>query len=77
MPNPLTLADAADLIDISIQDIFLKGSERESAIYKQFMNVETGITDYYVKDSSMTGLGYAGRIIENAAVTAASPVHVI
>lgn len=75
MPNPLTLADAADLIDISIQDIFLKGSERESAIYKQFMNVETGITDYYVKDSSMTGLGYAGRIIENAAVTAASPIQ--
>ena len=39
------------------------------------MNVETGITDYYMKDSSLSGLGYAGRIVENAAVTAASPVQ--
>jgi len=75
MPNPLTLADAADLIDLSIQDVFLKGSERESQMYKQYYNVESGITDYYVKDTSMSGLGYAGRIIENAAVTAASPVQ--
>lgn len=74
MPNPLTLADAADLIDISIQDIFLKGSERHD-FYKDYYNVETGITDYYVKDSSMTGLTYAGRIVENAAVTAESPVQ--
>ena len=75
MPNPFTLTDAADLIDISIQDIFLKGSEAESQMYKQYYNVETGIVDYYTKDSSLTGLGYAGRISENAAVTAASPVQ--
>ena len=74
MPNPLTLADAADLIDVSIQDIFLKGSVRHD-FYKDYYNVESGITDYYMKDSSMSGLGYAGRILENAAVTAASPVQ--
>lgn len=75
MPNPLSLSDAADLIDISIQDIFLKGSEKESRLYEQYMNVEAGVTDYYTKDSSLSGLGYAGRIVENAAVTASSPVQ--
>ena len=75
MPNPLSLTDAADLIDLSIQDIWLKGSEQESAQYKEFFNVETGISDYYTKDSSLSGLGYAGRIVENAAVTSVSPVQ--
>ena len=75
MPNPLNLSDAADLIDVSIQDIWLKGSESETRQFADYMNVETGITDYYMKDSSLTGLGYAGRIVENAAVTSASPVQ--
>ena len=75
MPNPLSLSDAADLIDVSIQDIFLKGSDKESRLFEQYYNVETGISDYYQKDSSLSGLGYAGRIVENASVTAASPVQ--
>ena len=75
MANPLNLSDAADLIDVSIQQIWLKGSEKESRMFEQYYNVETGVTDYYTKDSSLTGLGYAGRIVENAAVTAASPVQ--
>lgn len=75
MPNPLTLSDAADLIDASIQDIFLKGSERETEQYKEVYNVETGVTDYYLKDSSLSGLSYASRIVENAAITAQSPVQ--
>ena len=75
MPNPLSLSDAADLIDVSIQDIWLKGSEKESRQFEQYFNVETGISDYYIKDSSLSGLGYAGRIVENAAITAASPVQ--
>jgi hypothetical protein len=33
------------------------------------------VVDYYLKDSSLSGLGYAGRIVENAVVTAASPVQ--
>lgn len=72
---PLTLSDAADLIDVSIQDIWLKGSESESRLFEQYYNVETGVVDYYLKDSSMTGLGFAGRIVENAAITAQSPVQ--
>lgn len=50
MPNPLTLTDAADLIDVSIQDIWLKGSEKESRLYEQYYNTVTGVTDYYTKD---------------------------
>lgn len=75
MAVPLTLTDAADLIDVSIQDIWLKGSEKESRMFEQYYNVETGVVDYYLKDSSLTGLGYAGRIVENAAVTQQSPVQ--
>jgi hypothetical protein len=75
MPNPLTLSDAADLIDASIQDIFVKGSEKETEQYKDIFNVETGVSDYYLKDSSVSGLSYASRIIENAAVTAQSPIQ--
>lgn len=72
--TPITLADAADLIDLSVQDIFEKGSVKNT-FYDKYMNVETGVTDYYVKDSSLSGLGFAGRIVENAAVTAQSPVQ--
>lgn len=75
MPNPLSLSDAADLIDVSIQQIWLKDSEKESRMFEQYYNVETGVVDYYTKDSSLTGLGYAGRITENAAITAVSPVQ--
>lgn len=71
----LDIARAADLVDVSIQDIWLKGSETESTLYTQYYNVETGVSDYYLKDSSLSGLGYAGRIVENAAVSSATPVQ--
>lgn len=74
MAVPMTLTDAANLIDLSIQDIWIKGSAQETELYKQYYNVETGIVDYFFKDSSITGLGYAGRVVENAAVVAAAPV---
>jgi len=75
MAIPLNLSDAADLVDVSIQEIWLKGSEKETDFYKQYMNVETGVTDLYLKDSSLSGLSYAGRVVENAAITAQSPVQ--
>lgn len=74
--TPLTLDDVVDLVDVSIQEIWLKGSEDvASQQFKQFYNVETSVTDLYLKDSSLSGLGYASRIAENAAVTAQSPVQ--
>ena len=75
MPSPLQLSDASDLIDRSIQEIFLKGSERETRDFAKYYNVETGVKDYYLKDSSLSGLGYAGRVVENAAITASAPVQ--
>lgn len=75
MPAPLTLNQAADLIDVSIQDIWLKGSEKESRLFEQYYNVETGVVDYYTKDSSLSGLGYAGRIVESGVIAAVSPVQ--
>lgn len=74
MSVPFQLADAADLVDLSIQEIWLKGSDK-NPLYDQYFNVEAGVTDYYMKDSSLSGLGYASRIIENASVVAASPVQ--
>lgn len=73
--TPLTLTDAADLIDVSIQEIWLKASETLPELYSQYYNTETNVTDYYMKDSSLSGIGYAARIVENAAVTAQSPVQ--
>lgn len=75
MANPLSLTDAADLIDVSIQDIWIKGSEAESRMFEQYYNVESGVTDFFLKDSSLTGLGFAGRVVENAAITSQSPVQ--
>ncbi len=74
MAAPFSLTDAADLIDLSIQDIFQKGSESESRLFEQYYNVDT-VEDYLVKDSSISGLGYAGRVVENAAVTQVAPVQ--
>lgn len=71
---PLTIGDAADLVDVSIQRIWQKSSKAK-LFYNQYYNVETGIVDYYEKDSSLSGLGLAGRILENAVVTAAEPIQ--
>lgn len=76
MGVPISIADAADLVDLSIQDVFVKeGKTQKKRVYPKYFNEITGITDYYTKDSSFTGLGLAGRIIENASVVAESPVQ--
>lgn len=73
---PLSLSDAVDLVDVSIQKIWLKFSELEKVkYYNRYFNVVTGITDYYEKDSSLTGLGEAARITENAVITGEAPVQ--
>ena len=75
MPNPLTIADAADLVDVAIQDIVIKESEKETRDFEKYYNVVSGVTDFYSKDSSLSGLGYAGRRLENAIALASSPVQ--
>lgn len=76
MGAPLTLAQAVDLTDVSIQDIYLKESKLEKKrYYDKYYNVVTGVTDYYLKDSSLSGLGEAARITDNAVITAEVPVQ--
>jgi hypothetical protein len=75
MAIPFDINSAADLVDPAIQQIWLKGSAEHESYYDKYFNVESGVTDYRLKDSSLSGLGYAGRVVENAAVTAASPVQ--
>jgi len=75
MPSTLTIADVSDLVDQSIRDIWIKGSEKESRMFEQYYNVVSGVTDYYLKDSSISGLGYASRVVENAVIVAETPVQ--
>lgn len=76
MSAPLTLAQAVDLTDVAIQDIYLKESSIEKTkYYDKYFNVVTGVTDYYLKDSSLSGLGEAARITENAVVTSEIPIQ--
>lgn len=73
MPAPLTIAQAADLVDLSIQNIFPKTSSPE-AQYKKYFNYRT-TTDYYEKDSSLSGLGEADFVDENGVVAVDIPIQ--
>ena len=76
MSAPLTLEEAVDLTDVAIQDIYLKESKLEKkSVYDKYFNVVSGVTDYYLKDSSLSGLGEAARITENAVITSEVPVQ--
>ena len=59
-----TLGDAVDLTDVSIQKIFLKETDLEKKTYfDKYYNVEKGVVDRLLKDSSLSGLGQASRIV--------------
>ena len=73
MTAPLNIAQAADLVDLSIQKIFPKTSEPES-MYPKYYNVRT-TEDYYEKDSSLSGLGESDFVDENAAIVSDVPIQ--
>ena len=73
MPAPLNIAQAADLVDLSIQKIFSKTSEPE-VMYSKYFNVRS-TEDYYEKDSSLSGLGEADFVAENAAIVSDIPIQ--
>ena len=73
MSAPYNIAQAADLVDLSIQKVFLKSSNPELQ-YPKYFNVRT-TSDYYDKDSSLTGLGEADFVDENAVITSDTPVQ--
>ncbi len=73
MSAPLNIAQAADLIDLSIQDIYKKSSEPVVS-YPKYFNTRT-TEDYLEKDSSLSGLGEADFVDENAALISDVPVQ--
>lgn len=75
MASPLTLGQAADLIDLSIQKIWLKNTPDVGTYYDKMYKVTTGVEDYYMKDSSLSGLGSAARVVESGTIHAETPVQ--
>lgn len=73
MAAPYNIAQAADLVDKSIQKIFLKSSDPEVQ-YSKYFNTRT-TDDYYEKDSSLSGLGEADFVDENAVIISDTPVQ--
>jgi len=75
MASPLTLGQAADLVNVAIQKIWLKPTVEDKQFYSKFYNVTTGVEDLYLKDSSLSGLGSASRVVESATIVSESPVQ--
>ena len=73
MATPLNIAEAADLVDLSIQKVFEKSSEPEVHYNKYFKTRKT--EDYYEKDSSLSGLGEADFVDENGVLLSDVPVQ--
>jgi len=73
MSAPLNIAQAADLVDLSIQKVFSKTSEPEK-MYSKYFNVRS-TSDYYEKDSSLSGLGEADFVDENSVIVSDVPIQ--
>lgn len=73
MSAPLNIAQAATLVDLSIQNIYEKSSEPDSN-YKKIFNFRN-TEDYYEKDASLSGLGEADFVDENGVIFADVPVQ--
>ncbi len=73
MSAPMNIAQAADLVDLSIQKVFQKSSEPEKQ-YPNYFNVRT-TSDYYDKDSSLSGLGEADFVDENSTIVQDTPIQ--
>lgn len=73
MSAPLNIGQAADLIDVSIQEVYDKASNPDEQ-FKSYFNYRT-TEDYLEKDSSLSGLGEADFVDENAAIISDTPVQ--
>ena len=73
MSAPLSINQAADLVDLSIQKVFQKMAEPKNT-YSKYFNVRT-TEDYYDKDSSLSGLTQADFVDENGVIFSDTPVQ--
>ena len=64
--SPMMVAQAANAIDKSVQNYFLKESTPELML-KSYMNFRT-TTDYYEKDAGISGISEASFTAENASI---------
>ena len=71
---PATIGQFGDLVDKSIDDIFVKAMAKHSSTMEKFFNVSNG-NDYYEKDSSVTGSEVAKFVGENASVVYDAPLQ--
>ena len=69
----MNIAQAADLVDLSIQKVYEKASE-PTLTYPKYFNVRT-TEDYLDKDSSLSGLGEADFVDENGVIISDTPVQ--
>ena len=63
---------AADLVDLSIQEIWIKSPADLTEYHKEYVFVEP-VTDYITKDSSITAIKAFSKIAENGQIPAGSP----
>lgn len=71
---PMTLGQAADLVDVAIQRMSPKMTNLEEENYSRYYHVEM-TDDYHDQDSNLSGFGEAARMTENAIITSESPVQ--
>lgn len=69
---PFDINAAADLVDLSIQEIWIKSPADLKEYHKDFVFVEP-VTDYITKDSSLTAIKAFSKIAENGQIPAGSP----
>lgn len=69
----MNIAQAADLVDLSIQNVYPKASDPVLS-YPKYFNTRT-TEDYYEKDSSLSGLGEADFVDENGVIISDTPVQ--
>jgi hypothetical protein len=69
---PFDINAAADLVDLSIQEIWIKSPADLREYHKDIVFVEP-VTDYITKDSSLTAIKAFSKIAENGQIPAGSP----
>ncbi len=73
---PTTLADLTDATDVAVQLYAEKKAQKGvDNKWKEIYGVESGVTDLETKESSQSDLGYASRVVENAAFTEKTPIQ--
>lgn len=69
---PFDIQAAADLVDLSIQEIWIKSPADMTEYHKDIVFTEP-VTDYIVKDSSLTSVRGFSKVAENGQIPATSP----